>query len=240
LSIGDRNQVAQLSQRDQQTYLTDPQKLNSYSYGRDNPVTLKDSDGRQAYGINLNAGAEGGLGLFAAGIFSIGLTYVRNPDTGKASIAIPISFGTNAGFFGAYQSYPDSKTLPTILGVFGGFGPSLSYSPNAKTPQDLAGDQNSLNANIPAVSFSVQGAGTNNPTYTAGPGVKALGSMSSYPVRTWVPYSVSTQTVWSNVNMAINRVGGAFQAVVNSIQAQINSIRSQVQKLQAQSSSVNN
>jgi RHS repeat-associated protein len=46
LALGDRNQVKQLSQKDQQTYLSDPQLLNSYSYGRDNPVTLKDPNGR--------------------------------------------------------------------------------------------------------------------------------------------------------------------------------------------------
>jgi RHS repeat-associated protein len=48
LKIGDSTQVKQLSQQDQQTYLTDPQQLNSYSYGRDNPITKKDPNGRQA------------------------------------------------------------------------------------------------------------------------------------------------------------------------------------------------
>ena len=48
LNIGDPNQVKQLSQQEQQTYLTDPQVLNSYSYGRDNPITRKDPNGKQA------------------------------------------------------------------------------------------------------------------------------------------------------------------------------------------------
>jgi RHS repeat-associated protein len=46
LNIGDANQVKQLSQQDQQTYLADPQQLNSYSYGRDNPITRKDPNGK--------------------------------------------------------------------------------------------------------------------------------------------------------------------------------------------------
>src|SRR5262249_2320892 len=46
LNIGDATQVKKLSQQDQQTYLTDPQALNSYSYGRDNPITRKDSSGQ--------------------------------------------------------------------------------------------------------------------------------------------------------------------------------------------------
>jgi RHS repeat-associated protein len=48
LTLGDSDKVKQLSQQDQQTYLTDPQMLNSYSYGRDNPITRKDPNGKQA------------------------------------------------------------------------------------------------------------------------------------------------------------------------------------------------
>jgi RHS repeat-associated protein len=46
LNIGDATQVKKLSQQDQQAYLTDPQALNAYSYGRDNPITRKDSSGK--------------------------------------------------------------------------------------------------------------------------------------------------------------------------------------------------
>src|SRR5262245_7773811 len=42
LSIGDLNLVKQVTGRDQQTFLADPQLANSYSYGRDNPITQKD------------------------------------------------------------------------------------------------------------------------------------------------------------------------------------------------------
>jgi RHS repeat-associated protein len=48
LNLGDPNQVKQLAQQEQQTYLSDPQALNSYSYGRDNPITRKDLNGKQA------------------------------------------------------------------------------------------------------------------------------------------------------------------------------------------------
>jgi RHS repeat-associated protein len=46
LALGDAGQVSQLSLRSQQTYLTDPQQLNSFSYGRDNPITNKDANGK--------------------------------------------------------------------------------------------------------------------------------------------------------------------------------------------------
>jgi RHS repeat-associated protein len=52
-SLGDAKQINQLSGQDQQTYLRDPQRLNSYAYGRDNPISLKDTTGRQADPISL-------------------------------------------------------------------------------------------------------------------------------------------------------------------------------------------
>src|SRR5215467_13626393 len=48
LSVGDPNQVRQVTGRDQQTFLADPQLANSYSYGRDNPITNKDPQGNMA------------------------------------------------------------------------------------------------------------------------------------------------------------------------------------------------
>jgi RHS repeat-associated protein len=45
LSVGDPNQVQQVTGRDQQTFLADPQLANSYNYARDNPITNKDPQG---------------------------------------------------------------------------------------------------------------------------------------------------------------------------------------------------
>jgi RHS repeat-associated protein len=53
VAMGDRNRVSQLAQQDQQIYLRDPQQLNSYAYGRDNPVSRKDITGRQADPISV-------------------------------------------------------------------------------------------------------------------------------------------------------------------------------------------
>jgi RHS repeat-associated protein len=41
VALGNPDQLRQLSQQDQQAFLADPQQLNSYSYGRDNPVQRK-------------------------------------------------------------------------------------------------------------------------------------------------------------------------------------------------------
>jgi RHS repeat-associated protein len=47
LAVGNPTQLQQLSKQSQQQFLSDPQQLNSYSYGRDNPITRKDPDGNQ-------------------------------------------------------------------------------------------------------------------------------------------------------------------------------------------------
>ena len=46
LAIGDANQVKQITGKDQQEILADPQALNSYSYANNNPITQSDPTGR--------------------------------------------------------------------------------------------------------------------------------------------------------------------------------------------------
>jgi RHS repeat-associated protein len=45
LAIGNPTQLQQLTQQEQNQLLADPQQLNAYSYGRDNPITRKDPSG---------------------------------------------------------------------------------------------------------------------------------------------------------------------------------------------------
>src|SRR5260370_5608390 len=45
LSVGDPYQMQQVTGRDPQTFLADPQLNTSYNYGRDNPITNKDQNG---------------------------------------------------------------------------------------------------------------------------------------------------------------------------------------------------
>jgi RHS repeat-associated protein len=50
LALGNPNQLQQFSQQDQQVFLNDPQQMNVYSYGRDNPIAQKDPSGN-AHGV---------------------------------------------------------------------------------------------------------------------------------------------------------------------------------------------
>jgi RHS repeat-associated protein len=48
LALGDLQKLGQLTRESQQTFLRDPQQMNSYSYSTDNPITKIDPDGDQA------------------------------------------------------------------------------------------------------------------------------------------------------------------------------------------------
>lgn len=221
--------------------LRTPQALNSYSYALGNPIVNKDPDGREAYGASVTLGAEGGLGLFAAGTLSFGISYVHNPNTGERWISFPVSGGVNSGIFDAYQSYPESNHLPIVLGVSGGLSVGENYSPYANTPKDLEGEESSMNLNIGPYSGSIQGAQTKSPTYSAALGTRGLpiGSMSLYPVKTVAP-SISYNAIQTRVQNVTNMTAATYRSAINNIQAQINSIKSQVEKLKSQLSKPKN
>jgi hypothetical protein len=44
-ALGNNDQVKQLTQRETAAFLADPQQMNSYGYGRDNPVLIRDPNG---------------------------------------------------------------------------------------------------------------------------------------------------------------------------------------------------
>jgi hypothetical protein len=56
LAIGNPRQLMQLTKRNQQQFLADPQQLNSYSYGRGNPITVSDPTGNAVPALLIYAG----------------------------------------------------------------------------------------------------------------------------------------------------------------------------------------
>jgi RHS repeat-associated protein len=77
LSLGDANQVAQMAGRNQQTYLTDPQVFNAYSYGRDNPISNKDTNGKLVELVSRPIDGPVGAGFAHAFLYVI----PDNPST---------------------------------------------------------------------------------------------------------------------------------------------------------------
>jgi RHS repeat-associated protein len=82
LSLGNPNQVQQLSEHNQQTLLENPQKLNSYSYSQDNPINSKDPSGlsyiQLAY-MNAQGSVFGTTGIR---IDQYGIVYFAGAGTG--------------------------------------------------------------------------------------------------------------------------------------------------------------
>jgi RHS repeat-associated protein len=77
LAVGDPARLKQSTGQDQQTFLSDPQQMNSTSYGRDNPITNKDPKGNtyaQAIGLAPLLDIEalsGPVGWAAFGLTSV-------------------------------------------------------------------------------------------------------------------------------------------------------------------------
>jgi RHS repeat-associated protein len=59
LAVGDPIKLKQVTGRDQQQFLSDPQLANSSNYGRDNPITQKDPDGNATYMFENGGGMTG-------------------------------------------------------------------------------------------------------------------------------------------------------------------------------------
>jgi RHS repeat-associated protein len=97
LALGNEGQLQQLSQQNQQKFLTEPQQLNSYSYSKDNPVTNKDPQGLLAlqfggeYTVPLwGLSGEAGVYIDQKGIdyyYGTGLA-AWSPGGGHASVGI--------------------------------------------------------------------------------------------------------------------------------------------------------
>jgi RHS repeat-associated protein len=108
-----------------QQALTDPQSLNGYSYGNDNPITKSDPRGLWAISYNLaSVGAEGGFGLFAGGSAGLSLSFVSGRDGG---LALTLSSAGTGGYLQNSTSYPATPTgNPSfIYGAFASGGCAL-------------------------------------------------------------------------------------------------------------------
>jgi RHS repeat-associated protein len=120
LSMGDATQVKQLSQKDQPTYLADPQALNSYSYGRDNPISQKDANGKQAVQV---------AGAVVGDFLGVGTQLYRDISTDQTSgVSAYVAVGLGGAVNGAIAASGGYWYGPAAGFVGGGVQSSVSQS----------------------------------------------------------------------------------------------------------------
>src|SRR5262249_18764653 len=79
LMLGNPDQLKQVSQQDQQTFLSDPQQLNSYGYANDNPITRKDPNGNISFRDLVEFGHLGKT-AYDTGTFTLFPNYMQTPE----------------------------------------------------------------------------------------------------------------------------------------------------------------
>jgi RHS repeat-associated protein len=108
LAIGDPNQLQQITGQGQQQLLADPQKLNYYGYGRDNPIVQKDPNGKFS---QILAGAVIG------DVVAIGMQLYTDVSSHQTSgVGTYVAVGLGGAANGAYLAATDGRA-----GVFGAF-----------------------------------------------------------------------------------------------------------------------
>jgi RHS repeat-associated protein len=147
------------------TLLTDPQQLNFYSYGRDNPMTNSDPDGKSTQ--TFIAGAVTGILYGAGAALVIASLPVSAPVLGGLAIigTAAAGYGTYANY-SAYQNGQISKdqfdyNSGSLLGGVGvaGFAGSLGSNTSAAgalaedAPANVI-DSNTFNNNVHGNSLS--------------------------------------------------------------------------------------
>lgn len=93
LALGNSSEIKQFTSKDMTQFLADPQELNSYSYSRNNPVTLSDPSGHCIWdGCLLEIGAA--VGALASYIFNPKIA--NAPAPGETTYSSPSDL-TSAG-----------------------------------------------------------------------------------------------------------------------------------------------
>jgi RHS repeat-associated protein len=168
---------------DQKTLLENPQALNSYAYGNNNPLRFKDPDGLFAFAISGGASGELGAGFGAATNLSAGYAFVNGGNLLQPSTWTGfekqefVSIGGLAGGPGYSKTFPSAPAMNGVLGASAGYGLSFTFS-NAKSADDIVGI--SIGNSVTLGPFSVQFSKGDNGIYSIsvgiGPGVGASAS----------------------------------------------------------------
>jgi RHS repeat-associated protein len=120
VGIGNSQQVKQLTRQEQYAYLSDPQQLNAYAYGRGNPIVGKDPSGLAAKIF------EGNLFITSLeyyGYYDLGRQYINSATKGWSGLSdeekAQIKFDTSFTGLGSLSTKFVIKGEATFLTVGG-------------------------------------------------------------------------------------------------------------------------
>jgi RHS repeat-associated protein len=122
LALGNPDQLKQFSQQDQQTFLSDPQQLNSYSYARNNPISRKDPNGRSALTGGFDFSAWNFTGSAGLNFDQYGIDYYYG-----WGIAAGVHTGANAGITTDNLSHTYSLSSSGFAAAGDFYGGEVSY-----------------------------------------------------------------------------------------------------------------
>ncbi|MEK7564320.1 MAG: FG-GAP-like repeat-containing protein [Patescibacteria group bacterium] len=216
-----------------QEALRDPQSLNSYSYARNNPITLSDPNGEWVHiAIGAGAGIVGQYGYdvynninndgFSAGAFvsnlSSGKTYLTRGAQGAAIAATGgavAAAGTSVGIGVVGQSV-----------VMGGVTGAVGAGGNAFLGESVTPGSVAVDSVVGALTF---GASSVIP--------KVPGRLPNFGTQAFVS---GKHTQQSAMNLGVDAGGNYISAIMNDISKQIKDLQKQVSNLKQSNNNSSN
>jgi hypothetical protein len=150
LAVGNRDQVRQLSQQDQQQFLTDPQQMNSYSYASDNPISKSDPSGGGPELIPLILGAVELYGWAMNGIdtynaYNADIAYRSvSSSNDKAQTSTQFAYDGLQGAIASAFTKAGWKRVSPMLGVLQAGQDTITSGPDVANYYGNGGLQNNV------------------------------------------------------------------------------------------------
>jgi RHS repeat-associated protein len=214
LALGNAQQVQQMAQRDQQIFLADPQRLNAYSYGRDNPIVQSDPTGMQAVPVILAALEVYGVAQVGVDLYDTYNTDYRYQQVfssqEKSQTNFKLGYDTTLGVLGESEVKAGTIVLGQALSGLSATEDALDTYFGKQIYKKYNEDQR--DSAVPVVSSGTDGSQVSNPsTYLFTP---VYSSHSTQPIATQ-HYSAPAGT--SQLVQSLSQLVGSLNSLISQL-----------------------